>query len=77
MSTRKYCDLNEPHASHEWQRQVGLEYYNLDSHYCEGVLDMPAVWVALRRRDAARDALLEMERRLAVVCRNYRRPETE
>lgn len=75
MSTRKYCNLHEPHDPHEWLHQVGLEYFNVDHHWCEGVLDVPSVWVAIRRRDAAVDALHIAERRLETVAHNYRRRE--
>lgn len=78
MSSSRYCELHEPHPSHEWYSTGDIDSYGFgDYFYCEGVLDVPAVWVAVRRRNVARENLLIQEQRLADVCHNYRRPESE
>lgn len=79
MSSRRYCDLNEPHPAHEWSSpsRIDIRAGLTDYFYCDGVLDDPALWVVMRRLDEARKWVEFYEKRLATVALRHRRKEPE
>lgn len=80
MSSRRYCDLNEPHESHEWYSPSSIDDRpgaSGDYFYCEGVLDAWQVRECIQLRDRAARELAAAEERLATIALRHRRKEPE